>query len=481
MSLSGNHRSPRAHKSVCGTVLFVFLFLLTALPVPSFAWDRHVHISRQTLNGLKFKSPRLWDRLQSKVVVTPIEQFLKKAFGEDCTYEKARETVFESVGAYFNIMYVEGASYSHQMNWHKGTNKQVIVGIPEADEPNSQAVGEFVTPYEVISIYSDEPDWGMDDDVPGLRGKGSATKDVQGTGTRLLRHFWYKGQEFAGFDWGKDQETDRRMQLFYELAMIAFRVDEPYWGYRFLGNSLHYLQDMTQPFHVEAVISSDMVDQLAILHGALCDAYRRSKRGAPSEACRPQDTLENAKILNGWIVGGYHALFEDFVLGLVVENTFNSGRWIADRSNSARKLFGFEELSIKRRSDGLLDLAATIYESQAAILPSAGQTGDLVWKTFGRYYKLRAEEMVTAHLHVAGTPYSRAYQMARHMYGIDDDAMKMTKSQRESFNELVRNSHGLLARAGVWGRNFMTSTIQSADEIIRADDLPAALKLRDCR
>lgn len=480
MSLSGTWE-PRRVDNPRRFALLIFLFLLALLPERSFAWDRHVHISRRTLEGLELKNPKLWQQLQNRVLVTPIEQFLKKAFGDHCTYDKARESVFESVGERFNVMYVEGATYSHNMNWHNGTNKQVFWGFPEVHEPNAQAVGEFVTPIEVMSVYSDEPDWGMDDDVPALRGKGSATKDVEGSGTRLLRHFWYKGQVFAGFDWGKDQETDKRMQLFYELAMIAFRVDEPYWGYRFLGNSLHYLQDMTQPFHVEAVISHSMVDELAIMHGALCDAYRRSKRGAPPDACRPQDTLANAKILNGWIVGGYHALFEDFVMGLIVENTFGTAQWVIDAGNTAKENFGIEELVVKYRPDGLLALEGMIYDSQAVMFPSAGLTGDLVWRTFGRNYKLRPKEMVTAHLSVAGTPGSRAYQMARHMYGIDDEAIAMTPAQREAFKKLIENSHGLMARAGAWGRSFVTSTLRSANEVMRAQSLPAALMTRTCK
>jgi len=33
------------------------------------------------------------------------------------------------------------------------------------------------------------------------------------------------------------------------LSTLAFRTGHPYWGWRFAGMSLHYLQDLTQPFH----------------------------------------------------------------------------------------------------------------------------------------------------------------------------------------------------------------------------------------
>ena len=40
-----------------------------------------------------------------------------------------------------------------------------------------------------------------------------------------------------------------RIALFGELAELAFSTGHDYWGWRFLGWGLHYVGDLTQPYH----------------------------------------------------------------------------------------------------------------------------------------------------------------------------------------------------------------------------------------
>ena len=40
-----------------------------------------------------------------------------------------------------------------------------------------------------------------------------------------------------------------RQHQFATLSVLAFRTGHPYWGWRFAGLALHYVQDLTQPFH----------------------------------------------------------------------------------------------------------------------------------------------------------------------------------------------------------------------------------------
>jgi hypothetical protein len=40
-----------------------------------------------------------------------------------------------------------------------------------------------------------------------------------------------------------------RTYQYSTLAALAFRTGHPYWGWRFTGLALHYLQDLTQPYH----------------------------------------------------------------------------------------------------------------------------------------------------------------------------------------------------------------------------------------
>jgi hypothetical protein len=40
-----------------------------------------------------------------------------------------------------------------------------------------------------------------------------------------------------------------RVNQYTSLAALAFKTGHPYWGWRFTGLALHYLQDLTQPYH----------------------------------------------------------------------------------------------------------------------------------------------------------------------------------------------------------------------------------------
>ena len=46
---------------------------------------------------------------------------------------------------------------------------------------------------------------------------------------------------------------EMRVQQYLGLARFAFESGHDYWGYRFLGWALHYVQDLTQPYHSKAL------------------------------------------------------------------------------------------------------------------------------------------------------------------------------------------------------------------------------------
>jgi hypothetical protein len=54
-----------------------------------------------------------------------------------------------------------------------------------------------------------------------------------------------------------------RCHQFSTLAALAFRTGHSYWGWRFAGLSLHYLQDLTQPFHATLAPGESTVKLLA--------------------------------------------------------------------------------------------------------------------------------------------------------------------------------------------------------------------------
>ena len=138
--------------------------------------------------------------------------------------------------------------------------------LPE--QPNSTyrffglKAGDTVAPLQVVASASDEPDYGLDinlwEDSPSDWGK------VYGFGKLPFGNpaLYYATQApfHMGFyhqDWIIYQAAPflkrtlplLRTHQYSTLAALAFRTGHAYWGWRFTGLALHYVQDLTQPYH----------------------------------------------------------------------------------------------------------------------------------------------------------------------------------------------------------------------------------------
>jgi len=122
--------------------------------------------------------------------------------------------------------------------------------------------GERVAALGVLASASDEPDYGLDinlwEDSPSDWGK------VYGFGSLPFGNPALNYSTQAPFHMGFYHE-DRliylaatfvkrtfpllRIHQYSGLAALAFRTGHPYWGWRFTGLALHYVQDLTQPYH----------------------------------------------------------------------------------------------------------------------------------------------------------------------------------------------------------------------------------------
>ncbi|MFN2330127.1 MAG: hypothetical protein ABR612_14555, partial [Chromatocurvus sp.] len=133
-------------------------------------------------------------------------------------------------------------------------------------------------PAQVIASASDEPDFGMD---IGL---------FEDNGTDFGRRYGFGAQPFgnpnleyssqAPFHMGfyhlgwlvRTAQPDLmrtypagRVALFGELSAFAFRTGHDYWGWRFAGWALHYIGDLTQPYHADPLPGIDTLDALWLL------------------------------------------------------------------------------------------------------------------------------------------------------------------------------------------------------------------------
>ena len=126
----------------------------------------------------------------------------------------------------------------------------------------AMSAGDVVAPLTVLASATDEPDYGLDihlwEDSPSEWGHAYGF-GVQPFGNPSLP---YVSQ--APFHMGFMHESRLlklavpfikrnfpllRAHQYASLASLAFRTGHAYWGWRFAGLSLHYLQDLTQPFH----------------------------------------------------------------------------------------------------------------------------------------------------------------------------------------------------------------------------------------
>ncbi len=101
------------------------------------------------------------------------------------------------------------------------------------------SIGEKTSAFEILSIYTDEPDWDMDQNL-----KLSPFQKLTG-GSSGWRHQYF----ITLFGLIRLGNAPNRAQYFYNLSLKAFDRDDYYWGFRFFARALHYAEDVSQPLH----------------------------------------------------------------------------------------------------------------------------------------------------------------------------------------------------------------------------------------
>lgn len=122
--------------------------------------------------------------------------------------------------------------------------------------------GETVAPLVVLATASDEPDLGLDiglfedSNTPwgktmGL-GKQAFGNPALPYTSQIPFHMGFYHESpviYAAASFVKRTLPLMRVHQYTTLSEYAFRTGHPYWGWRFAGIALHYVQDLTQPFH----------------------------------------------------------------------------------------------------------------------------------------------------------------------------------------------------------------------------------------
>ena len=151
------------------------------------------------------------------------------------------------------------------LNWSKVTTLKGD-GTQFATRFVSLTEGERISPLEVLIAAVDEPDYGLD---LGLwQDSGSTVSASYGMGKQPFGNpaLEYSGQAplhmgyyhesaiiYAAAGFLKRTFPEYRLHLYQTLAKHALKSGHPYWGFRFAGWALHYLQDQTQPYHAKVL------------------------------------------------------------------------------------------------------------------------------------------------------------------------------------------------------------------------------------
>jgi hypothetical protein len=126
--------------------------------------------------------------------------------------------------------------------------------------------GEAVPVIDLVASASNEPDYGLD--IGLFVDNGTAQGRRFGFGTQPFGSPSVDYSSQAPFHMGFFHEgrivnsaaaflqrthPESRIALFSALSRHAFATGHDYWGWRFAGWAMHYVQDLTQPYHARVL------------------------------------------------------------------------------------------------------------------------------------------------------------------------------------------------------------------------------------
>jgi hypothetical protein len=241
-----------------------------------FSWNTHYILTRAALKNAGLSM------LNANVAVVRLEDFLlsaqkelreivnrywgliakKRGLAEPCR-ELLAEVKTESD-------FVEAMGLNPDVPFHYVralTPEEVSLHVPhdqsrEGPPGNSYvqtSSNETIPAMDVLSTFSDEPDWGMDQDLFVIEKYGYGPPpygSAAGMSSQAPFHMAFLHENRLMTTIVPRVRTNfmaERFQVFLSLARLAFKKKTEYWGWRFLAWAMHYLQDLTEPYHARAI------------------------------------------------------------------------------------------------------------------------------------------------------------------------------------------------------------------------------------
>lgn len=139
-----------------------------------------------------------------------------------------------------------------------------LKGVPFCET----APGTAISARDVLVSASDEPDYGHDialfedNEGPeaenygfGIQPFGNPSLEYSSQAPFHMGFYHESAMIYALAGFLKRTFAQYRALQYLRLAQFAFKTGHDYWGYRFLGWGLHYVQDLTQPYHATVMPS----------------------------------------------------------------------------------------------------------------------------------------------------------------------------------------------------------------------------------
>jgi hypothetical protein len=133
-------------------------------------------------------------------------------------------------------------------DWVPETTFKAGTGMANATASSSY------TAFDILVEAVKQPDDGMDQNLnitPDQKYMGG----FEGPSSQAIRHMYYRPFSMMAplttfhYPLREMGEAPERAEIYFQLAGYAKAGGHPYWAWRFLAWGLHYVQDLTQPFH----------------------------------------------------------------------------------------------------------------------------------------------------------------------------------------------------------------------------------------
>ncbi len=164
----------------------------------------------------------------------------------------------------FALFYeVDAAAPTDGLAFLRHVDVSTLPGLPNAPR-RFVAIkpGEAISALKVVASAAFEPDYGLDinvwDDSPSDWGKTYGFGKLPfgnpklNFSTQAPFHMGFYHEDkilYLAAPFLKRTFPMLRVNQYAGLAALAFRSGHTYWGWRFTGLALHYVQDLTQPYH----------------------------------------------------------------------------------------------------------------------------------------------------------------------------------------------------------------------------------------